>query len=206
MLLKDELFNIEKVTILADAIFSQDKHFKKDAFIQDCVVSFPPLELKKKITFVSKHLEKYLNGTFQENLALFSDALLHHTTPMFMFGAILEYVERNGCNDQYVDLSLEKLGEFTKHFSAEFAIRPFLSKYPDKTMEYVVKWAKSKDYHQRRLASEGTRPSLPWAPKITLDYKTASTALDFLYYDKERYVTRSVASHLNEISKIDPMF
>jgi 3-methyladenine DNA glycosylase AlkC len=37
-----------------------------------------------------------------------------------------------------------------------------------------------------------------------LDYKKTIVILDNLYFDKSRFVTRSVANHLNDISKIDP--
>jgi 3-methyladenine DNA glycosylase AlkC len=63
--------------------------------------------------------------------------------------------------------------------------------------------ALSKNYHERRLASEGLRPSLPWAKKLTLDYHKPLIHLNRLFYDSTRYVTRSVANHLNDISKID---
>jgi 3-methyladenine DNA glycosylase AlkC len=67
----------------------------------------------------------------------------------------------------------------------------------------MKEWAKSEHYHQRRLASEGTRPSLPWAIKVNLDYKKPIEILDVLYCDNTRYVTRSVANHMNDISKRD---
>jgi 3-methyladenine DNA glycosylase AlkC len=37
-----------------------------------------------------------------------------------------------------------------------------------------------------------------------LDYKKTIQILDNLYYDKTRFVTRSLANHLNDISKKDP--
>ena len=64
--------------------------------------------------------------------------------------------------------------------------------------------SKSKNYHHRRLSSEGSRQKLPWAVNINLDYKNTIEILDNLHSDKSRYVTRSVANHLNDISKIDP--
>ena len=64
-------------------------------------------------------------------------------------------------------------------------------------------WSKSDNYHLRRLASEGTRASLPWGIKINLDYKKPIEILDDLYYDSTRFVTRSVANHMNDISKKD---
>lgn len=79
-----------------------------------------------------------------------------------------------------------------------------MNEFPEETFERIKKWSKSDHYHQRRLASEGTRPSLPWCIKIDLDYKKPLEILDSLYADKTRYVTRSVANHMNDISKKDP--
>jgi len=67
----------------------------------------------------------------------------------------------------------------------------------------MLNWSKSENYHHRRLASEGSRQKLPWCQKINLDYKKTIKILDNLYFDESRYVTRSVANHLNDISKID---
>ena len=48
-------------------------------------------------------------------------------------------------------------------YSAEFAVRPFIKKYPKQMMTQMGIWAKSKNHHIRRLTSEGCRPRLPWA-------------------------------------------
>ena len=68
----------------------------------------------------------------------------------------------------------------------------------------MVEWSNSDNYHQRRLASEGLRPKLPWATALLFDYREAIPVLDNLYADPTRYVTRSVANHLNDIAKDDP--
>ncbi len=204
MTLKDSLFNKDTVTMLANQIMSVYSKFDQDTFINDSIKTFKPLELKERMSSVREKLEKHLPNDYIQSIEILSEAMTKSKNSYFVYGAILEYVEKNGCNDKYVELSLEKLGEYTKYFSAEFAIRPFLSKYPVKSLKIVEEWSKSTDYHQRRLASEGTRPSLPWAPNITVEFKQAAKSLDNLYYDKERYVTRSVANHLNDISKIDP--
>jgi 3-methyladenine DNA glycosylase AlkC len=59
----------------------------------------------------------------------------------------------------------------------------------------------------RRLVSEGTRPRLPWAPQLRgliADPTPAVELLDRLYDDESDYVCRSVANHLNDISKDHP--
>jgi len=44
--------------------------------------------------------------------------------------------------------------ELTKRCTAEWAIRPFVIKYPEKTLKFLEKLAKSDNFHLRRLASE----------------------------------------------------
>jgi 3-methyladenine DNA glycosylase AlkC len=78
-----------------------------------------------------------------------------------------------------------------------------LNEFETETFEQMKLWSKSDHYHLRRLASEGTRASLPWGIKINLDYKKPIEILDDLYYDSTRFVTRSVANHMNDISKKD---
>ena len=89
-------------------------------------------------------------------------------------------------------------------FSMEGYIRPFLAEYPDETLATLTIWADDPNYHVRRLVSEGTRPMLPWAPRIPIDVESPIPMLDKLHADPTRYVTRSVANHLNDISKINP--
>lgn len=206
MTLKDELFNREQVTILADLIKDVHTTFNKDDFINDCVNSFPPLELKERMSSVRKELYNYLPKDYITCVEILSKALSNRKQGGFIFGGVLEYIEIYGCTDEYVDYSLTKLGELTSALSSEFAVRPFFNKYPDKTLAIFEQWSKDEDFQIRRLASEGARPSLPWAMNINVDYKIASKQLDNLYYDTERFVTRSVANHLNDISKIDPLF
>jgi hypothetical protein len=52
--------------------------------------------------------------------------------------------------------------------------------------------------------SEGTRPRLPWAVGVGLTPAQTLPLLDMLHADPARFVTRSVANHLNDLSKIAP--
>jgi 3-methyladenine DNA glycosylase AlkC len=115
-------------------------------------------------------------------------------------------VAKNGCNEKYLQYSLETLAYFTQFFSSEWPVRKFFNTFPEETFEFFRKQAKSKNYHIRRWVSEGSRPSLPWGEKIAFDYKKAANLLDELFFDETRYVTRSVANHLNDISKKDADF
>jgi 3-methyladenine DNA glycosylase AlkC len=102
------------------------------------------------------------------------------------------------------DLSMAALKEITKRFSMEGPLRPFIDAHPGETLAVLTNWATDENYHVRRLVSEGTRPRLPWAPRIALEPSDTIPLLDLLHSDTTRYVTRSVANHLNDIAKSRP--
>ncbi|XMB72947.1 DNA alkylation repair protein [Mycoplasmatota bacterium WC30] len=206
MTLKELLFNKDTVSMLANSVFNVYHDFDKAGFINEALLHFPKQELKERMTTVRVVLEKYLPNDYVEAIEILTNAFNDFEESHFIYGSILEYIEYNGLSDEHLKLSLNKLGDFTKYFSAEFAIRPFFNSYPESVLTEVLKWAQSDDIHQRRLASEGVRPSLPWGMNINIDYKDGAKSLEYLYYDTERYVTRSVANHLNDISKKDPEF
>ena len=122
----------------------------------------------------------------------------------FIYAPYADYVAKHGCNERNLDFSLQSLKEITTRASAEDAIRPFLNAFPEQTLNALTEWSKDIHYHVRRLCSEGTRPKLPWSQKITIPITTPIPILDNLFYDKTRFVIRSVANHMNDISKIDP--
>jgi 3-methyladenine DNA glycosylase AlkC len=104
--------------------------------------------------------------------------------------------------------SIEALEHFTKYSSSEFAVRPFIKKYKHKMMLQMYMWAKSQNHHVRRLASEGCRPRLPWAMALLEFKKDPSEILPILEElkdDKSKYVRKSVANNLNDISKDNPV-
>ena len=206
MTLKEQLFNLDTVSSLTKSIKISFSEFNEEAFIEEALIQFKDKELKERITVLTHLLEKYLPSDFLKATAILLESKKNASSGMFVYGSFLEYVEFNGCNELYVDYSLEVLEELTKLFSAEFVIRRFFNEFLEKTYNAFIKWSQSDDYDVRRLASEGSRPKLPWAVKIDLDYTRCKPILDSLFYDDVRYVTRSVANHLNDISKIDPDF
>jgi len=66
-------------------------------------------------------------------------------------------------------------------------------------------WVRSKDGHLRRLASEGTRPRLPWAPRLKAarDPQWTLELLEPIVDDDAEYVRRSVSNHLNDLCRED---
>lgn len=205
--LKDELFNIKTISFLSNCIKSVYSSLDEDEFINDIITPFDNLELKERIYWISKMIEKHLPKSYVTTVNILLSSLEGiEAEGMFVLSAYPDYVSSNGCSEKHLDLSLNMLGEFTKWFSSEFAIRKFITEFPEVTLRKMTDWSLSDNVHQRRLASEGLRPKLPWAKGITIDYQLGAKPLNNLYFDNERYVTRSVANHLNDISKIDPKY
>ena len=210
-LLKDELFNAIKVKKIALEIKIIYADFDEQSFIYDTLAKFPELELKERMYHIRDMLKRYLPDVYVEATTILLKALpleLDNTKHDDDFGDFIyapysEYVATYGCTEEHLDFSLNALREMTKRFSVEYTIRDFINTYPKETLEMLEACALSENYHERRLASEGLRPKLPWAKKLTLDYREPLKHLDTLFYDNTRYVTRSVANHLNDIAKID---
>ena len=102
---------------------------------------------------------------------------------------------------------MKALEVFTIDFSSEFAIRQFILKYEDKTMNQMKLWSQSSNEHLRRLSCEGCRPRLPWTIALPIYKKDPSKILEIielLKNDKSLYVRKSVANNLNDISKDNP--
>jgi 3-methyladenine DNA glycosylase AlkC len=102
---------------------------------------------------------------------------------------------------------MRALAHFTRYSSAEFAVRPFLRQDPERMLRQMQQWSRSADEHLRRLASEGSRPRLPWAlalPEFKREPRPLLPILDQLRADPSLYVRRSVANNLNDIAKDNP--
>ncbi|MEM6429086.1 MAG: DNA alkylation repair protein [Deinococcota bacterium] len=210
--LKDQLFNKDKVAYLAELFQTAYPQFPADAFVKDVVDAFPELELKQRITHITEQLRTCLPDDYSDALAIILQALPPELDPSkkdddfgdFITAPLSNYVALYGCEAEYLELSLDALKAITKRFSAEDAIRYFINAFPDETLAFLKACAQDANYHVRRLASEGSRPKLPWAQKLMTEYTWPLELLDLLYADSTRYVTRSVANHLNDLSKLDP--
>ncbi|MBX3529520.1 MAG: DNA alkylation repair protein [Rhizobiaceae bacterium] len=108
---------------------------------------------------------------------------------------------------KHFDRSMAALKLFTTYGSAEFAIRHFLAADFDRTLAVMRGWAEDDNEHVRRLASEGSRPRLPWSfqlKNLIADPSPTLPILERLKADDALYVRKSVANHLNDIGKDHP--
>lgn len=210
--LKDQLFNAGSVGELAARLELVHAGFQRKKFEQEVLRRFPQLELKERMTWIVTVLEAHLPKDFIASQEILLRALPEPLDPAktdddfgrFIWMVPADYVAKHGCTAEHLAVSLNFLREATQRGSAEGAIRPFLQKFCAETMAFVRVCAEDENYHVRRLASEGIRPLLPWAPRAHVPLNEIITVLDRLHTDSTRYVTRSVCNNLNDIAKIDP--
>lgn len=175
--------------------------FKASIFDQD----WPDRELKDRMRHISLSLHHLLELSFSDAMALFKKVIAERENFSLERMFFPDYVEVFG-KDQ-LEVSLDALAHFTPYASAEFAIRPFIIQYPQQVLKKMLDWAEAKNFHLRRLASEGCRPRLPWAmalPTLKKDPSPILPILEKLKTDETDYVRRSVANNLNDIAKDNP--
>jgi 3-methyladenine DNA glycosylase AlkC len=113
---------------------------------------------------------------------------------------------REGTDGAFDD-AMVMLAELTSRLTSEFALRALLDHDIERALPAVRRWTASDDVDVRRLASEGTRAFLPWArrvPALLADPRATLPIIDTLYRDDSEYVRRSVANHLNDLSRNHP--
>jgi 3-methyladenine DNA glycosylase AlkC len=210
--LKEQALNSERITRIGRELRAILPAFDADGFALDVLADFPRLELKARIARTSKGLRDHLPVTGTDAL----DVLLRSLPPtpedagatsdfgLHIYSPHSDYVARYCRTSENLKPALEALRRLTPYFSAEDPVRYFVKDFPVETMRAVHAWAQDPDHRVRRLASEATRPRLPWSPRIPLPIDAALPVLDQLHSDESRYVTRSVGNHLHDIAADDP--
>lgn len=203
-LLKNMFFKKEFFEKLSVQLKKEYPEFNKKKFLSLVFNNeWDKKELKQRMRHASLSLREVLPADFRKSLNI----LIKASGGIRGFDAMIfsDYVEVYGLDDP--EASIPSLEHFTQLCSSEFAVRPFIIKYPKLMLKQEKKWAKSKIPQVRRLASEGFRPRLPWAmalPEFKKDPIPLIPVLETLINDKEEFVRRSVANNLNDIAKDNP--
>ena len=189
---------------LAFKIKENYKEFDTNSFINSIFdKSWENLELKARMRHIAISIHKYLPLSYEKQLEVLKPVSKDFSSFEAMF--FQDFVEVFGLDD--FEVSMKALELFTIDSSSEFAIRQFIIKYEDKTINQMKIWAKSQNEHIRRLASEGSRPRLPWAvalPNFKKNPQKVFEIIELLKNDSSKYVQKSVANNLNDISKDNP--
>jgi 3-methyladenine DNA glycosylase AlkC len=170
---------------------------------------YEALELTERARQVSDALARTLPADRARAIEILMDSVTSEIVEERLSGMDywphVSFVANHGI--ECFETSMRAQYELTQRFTAEFSMRPFLERYPQRTLARLRVWATDPNKHVRRLVSEGTRPRLPWASRLKRfqeDPEPVVELLEVLKDDPEEYVRRSVANNLNDIAKDHP--
>jgi 3-methyladenine DNA glycosylase AlkC len=191
--------------------------FDKTTFVRQANRGLEALELKARAMQIADALEATLPAPFDLACNIIESALAPASEPGqpapgdgdglhgWIVWPLGEFVARRGLAEP--ERALAALHALTQRLTAEFAIRPLIVKHPALVLATLLRWAHDPSAHVRRLASEGSRPRLPWGLRLqalVADPTPTLALLAALQDDPSDYVRRSVANHLNDIAKDHP--
>lgn len=208
------------IDCLAHNLTQAHRSFDAAAFRRTARAGLEPLAILQRGQHLAQALRAHLPACYDDAVAVLLRSLTPPLTRTDELGfAVFFYLphvcfvatygldaEHNRGRDPF-ETSMRAQYEITRRFSAEFSIRPFLIRWPERTLGELQKWTRDPDPHVRRLCSEGTRPRLPWAQRIPAfveDPAPVLPILEALKDDPDLYVRRSVANHLGDIAKDHP--
>ncbi|MBL9189723.1 MAG: hypothetical protein JNK23_19735 [Opitutaceae bacterium] len=215
-----DLLGPEAIACLAHNLSVVHRNFEAGAFRRAAETGLAPLGITQRGAHLAAALRAHLPSRYEDAI----EVLLRSLTPplqatddlglgVFFYLPHVCFVATYGLDEAHnggrdpFETSMRAQHEITRRFSAEFSIRPFLIRWPERTLARLREWTRDADPHVRRLCSEGTRPRLPWAPRIPAfvrDPRPALPILEALKDDPDLYVRRSVANHLGDIAKDHP--
>jgi 3-methyladenine DNA glycosylase AlkC len=205
-------FGPRVVRKIADMIRAAWPKFPAAKFIKDSLDDHDQLGLTGRGQQIADSLHRHLPADYPRAVEVLLESLRYKPAKLdggamapFLFLPHVMFVAKYGL--EHFEESMRAQHELTQHFTAEFSIRPFIEKFPKETLARLKLWAKDPSEHVRRLVSEGTRPRLPWAPRLRAfqkDPRLVLELLELLKDDPALYVRRSVANNLNDIGKDHP--
>lgn len=206
------LFGSDVPRRIAAQIAAVNAKFDADAFMRDTLDGYEALELMPRSRHIADQLRKHLPSRYPDALAVLMKSIGKRGIraeaegmAAFYYAPHTTFIAQYGLDD--FEVSMLALHELTQRFTAEFSIRPFLDRHPERTLAQLRVWASDESHHVRRLVSEGSRPRLPWASRLRAFQKDPAPVIELLELlkdDPELYVRRSVANNLNDIGKDHP--
>jgi 3-methyladenine DNA glycosylase AlkC len=197
-------FNESRYRAIARDLGAVAPRFDRKRFLRSVLDGLEERSLMQRLHQCALAVDAALPGTYRQKVAH-----LHRLAPSidheFVSIFLSDFVATFGQDD--FDFSMDALRRLTVFGSAEFAVRPFLVADLDRGLAAMLRWTGDPDEKVRRLASEGSRPRLPWGLRLASLVRDPSPTrgiLDALKQDVSLFVRRSVANHLNDITKDHP--
>ncbi|KTC44135.1 DNA alkylation repair protein [Pseudomonas fluorescens ABAC62] len=199
-----EIFNAERLQHIATQMTAVYPAFDAKGFLEHANSGLADLSVMQRMARVSESLHAVIALDYAQTLKLLYP-LASRLNSAFVSLFLPHFVASYGRDD--FKRSMAALKYFTTFGSAEFAIRHFLLHDFQRTLAVMQEWSLDANEHVRRLASEGLRPRLPWSFRLAAvqaNPELCASILDNLKADESLYVRKSVANHLNDITKDHP--
>ena len=164
-LLKD-VYSLSFYKTLSDTFSQLISGFEPMAFMEKIYnADFETKELKQRMRHTSEVLHAFFPNDYKETVMLLKQAIdmireKGVTDDGLAYMCFPDYVEVYGLDDY--ETSVGAIEYITQFVSCEFAVRPFLIRYGKRMIGQMLIWSKHENSKVRRLASEGSRPRLPW--------------------------------------------
>lgn len=207
-----EKFGKALAQLLAQKIKTIYPDFHSNAFIDNIENQVIGKTYTQRIVVFAENLKQFLPSNYKKALPILLGIMGEENpnqtgmfTHYYWLLPVGKFIELYGLDD--FEISINAIAELTKRNTGEYAIRPYIRKHPEKTLQVMKTWAMSDNFHLRRLASEGLRPKLPWASKLDTFLQNPEPVLEILELLKEDdilFVKKSVANHLTDWIKVNP--
>ncbi|MES2353655.1 MAG: DNA alkylation repair protein [Pseudomonadota bacterium] len=201
-----EMFDASRFRHVGEEVTAIYPSFDAKHFLALSLPGLDSLTLMQRLRRMTESLHATLPADYRKTLRI-----LRKLAPRINHGFVTlvlpDYVGLYGLDD--FDVSMDALKFFTAFGSSEFAIRKFLRDDLARTLAVMENWSRDESEAVRRLASEGCRPRLPWSfrlDSLVADPSPVASILENLKADTSLYVRKSVANHLNDITKDHPIW
>ena len=200
------MFDAGRFADVAALLAAIESGFDQRRFVKLALHELDSLSLMQRLRRMTECLRATLPDDYRRAIAILK-ILAPQIGHGFVVMALSDYVALYGHGD--FDRSMKALKFFTRFGSSEFAVREFLRRDLKRTLAVMESWSGDADEAVRRLASEGSRPRLPWSFRLEAliaDPTPVAGILENLRADASLYVRKSVANHLNDIAKDHPQW
>lgn len=205
-------FGADVPRTIGHMIAAASPRFDEKAFVRSALEGYEDLALMPRAWKIAHALRRFLPDDYAKAIQIVLASLEQPSGRTaaagmggFVFLPHVFFVAEYGLD--HFEPSMRAQYLLTQRFTAEFSIRRYLERHQEATLARLAEWTTDPSEDVRRLVSEGTRPRLPWAPRLRafqVDPRPVLTLLERLKDDVSLYVRRSVANNLNDIGKDHP--
>ena len=180
-----EMFNLVYYKKLVKVLASVHSRLDAPSLLNQFTQGLEDRALNERLSHTSRVLGLFLPGHFRSAVTIL-DKTIPLMDPGYTALVFPDFIARFGLD--HFEVSMNALKRYTVYGSSEFAVRHFLKKDFEKTIHRMKSWALDANPHVRRLASEGSRPRLPWSFKLETvinDPRSTAPILEALRDDPE---------------------